>query len=764
MSHPTHQPPPPEHSPYYPGGHYAPEPASGNLKQVLGVLRRRKFMILSIVLLVTTLAAIYAYQLTSQFTATAQVVIDPRQLRVVQMEAVAQGLTQDAATIETQIRLIRSRSHAERVAEHLNLMESAAFNPALRRDEGSPLMVVIGRPLTWVRDRLPAEWLIASGLAATVEGEEEEDTRLSHEQQREAVIGRVAGMLSVAQDGRSHLINIGATSTDPRIAARIATATAEIYVRDQLDAKLSVTRQASGWLDERVNELRDHVRETERAIERFRAEHDLIDTRGVTLGDQQLADLNRQLIMTRAERMEKESKLRLARETQARAGGFEALSEVIASPMVQTLRREEAQLLRQHSQLSLEFGERHPRIVQLNAEIDNVREKVADEIQTILSNLENEVAATRSRERSIEESLLEAQGLSAEARQLEVQLRELEREAESSRTLYATFLHRLGETTDQQELVEPDVRLVATASVPRAPSYPNRKLITAGGFTVSLLFGTFLAFLFERLDSGVRSSRQIEQLLGLPTLGFVPRVGGLKSYQKLHHYLLARPLSAYAEAVQSVYTGVQLSDVDQATKVVLVTSSLPGEGKTTLATSLAALAARAGRKTMLVDLDLRHPSVHRELMQPVSAGLVEYLAGECALEDIVAADEVEPELHVLPIYGLTPRPVDLLRSQRLKSLIAGLRSCYDFVVLDTTPLLGLTDPKVAAGLADKVLFAVQWEKTVEDVVVNGFDALQEAGAEIAGVVLTQVDVKRHASYGYGDVAQYYGKYQTYYRN
>ena len=432
--------------------------------------------------------------------------------------------------------------------------------------------------------------------------------------------------------------------------------------------------------------------------------------------------------------------------------------------MIQTLRREEAQLIRQESQMSLEFGARHPRIVQARAEIDNLREKIAQEIQNILHNLGNEVAVTRTRERSIEASLLEAQQLTTGSRQLEVQLRELEREADGARVLYATFLQRLSETTDQQELVEPDARLVASASEPRSPSYPNRRLITAGGFTVSLLLGTFLAFLLERLDSGVRSSRQVEQLLGLPTLGFVPRVDGLKRHQKLHHYLLQRPLSAYSEAVQSVYTGVQLSDVDKATKVVLVTSSLPGEGKTTFAFSLAALAARAGQRTVLVDLDLRHPSTHRELMQPVATGLVEYLSGDCELEELVVTDELEPRLHVLPVRRLTPTPVDLLRSRKLKALMAELRMRYDFVVLDTTPLLGLADPKVAAGLADKVLLVAQWEKTVEDVLLNSYEALQDARAEIAGVVLTQVDLKRHATYGYGDVAHYYGKYQKYYRN
>jgi succinoglycan biosynthesis transport protein ExoP len=277
------------------------------------------------------------------------------------------------------------------------------------------------------------------------------------------------------------------------------------------------------------------------------------------------------------------------------------------------------------------------------------------------------------------------------------------------------------------------------------------------------MLGTLLALLLERLDSGMRSAKQVEQELGLPALGLVPRLERLKRNQKPHQYLLAKPLSAYAESLRAIYTSLQLSDVDSPPKVVLVTSSLPQEGKTTLSLSLATFAASSGQRVLLMDMDLRHPSVHRDLKVTPERGVVEYLAGEHELDQVVCQDE-DSGVWYLPIKRQTANPTDLIGSRKMRELFRQLRESYDFVVVDSAPLLGVTDSKLVALLTDKVIFVSQWQKTTKDTAKNALANLREAKASIAGVVLSQVDVRKHAQYGYGDVGQYYGKYQKYYVN
>jgi Mrp family chromosome partitioning ATPase len=273
-----------------------------------------------------------------------------------------------------------------------------------------------------------------------------------------------------------------------------------------------------------------------------------------------------------------------------------------------------------------------------------------------------------------------------------------------------------------------------------------------------------LASLLDRFGRGLRSGRQVGRVLGLPTLGLVPRAGELAGGEEPHRYLAARPLSAYAEAVRAIHTSLQLSNVDSPPKVVLVASSLPREGRTTLAASLAAFAAREGsRRVLLLDLDLGRPGVGRELTRASRAGLLGYVAGELTLGDAVGRDEeagldhlrAEPE----PQAASPAEPLD---GRTMRQLLSELRAAYDYVVIDSAPLLPVgADAAVAPPPADAALFVARWETTGREAAVDGLARLRGAGASVAGAVLTQVDVARHARYGYGDLDEYYGKYATY---
>ena len=338
-------------------------------------------------------------------------------------------------------------------------------------------------------------------------------------------------------------------------------------------------------------------------------------------------------------------------------------------------------MLRQEAELRGLYGERHPRMQELLVEKANIQGKLGVEIGRIASVLQNDVSVAGTRVAALEAQLGGMRDRSTENRGAEVRLRELQRQADTSRSLYEAFLTRSKEMREQQEVTEPDARVVALATPPNGPSTPGAKLFAAGGLVASGLVASLLALLLDRLDRGLRSAREVEASLGLGTLALVPKLDRLKRNQRPYQYLIDKPLSAYTEAIRGIYMALKLTNVDRAPKVILITSALPEEGKTTIAVSLAAFAARSHKRTLLIDLDMRHPSVHSELGWSVSHGLVEYLSGERPLSDVIQHD-LETGLHFVPVGEQVTNPTDLLESERLRALVETARERYDYVIID----------------------------------------------------------------------------------
>ncbi|HEX2525913.1 MAG TPA: polysaccharide biosynthesis tyrosine autokinase [Geminicoccus sp.] len=734
-----------------------------DLGELLAILWRRKWLIALIVALGTTLGTLAGTQIEKQYTATAAVMLEPTTPdgQVVNLQQVVAGLTGDIAGLATQVRLLTARDQVARVMDDMNLFQDPEYNPAMD-PENVPdnLDYAIGGPIERLLALLPDNLLIASGLAKEkLPVLESEAPALN----RQAALDRFARNLQVKLDDPSYVMLVSFTSEDPAKAANIANRISQIYVQDQIASKSAATIRASGWLEERLVSLKAEVAQAEQAVETFRAENDIVTTQDVTLNDQQLSDLNRQLIESRAEMAAAEAKLRLARDMRGGGVGLDTIGEVLNSPVVIALRNQESDLLRRENDLRQQFGARHPLIQQIATEKQQLYGKISAEVSRIISNLGNEVQVIGTKVATLEQELDRAKGTTVKDRDAEIKLRELQRQADASRALYEQFLQRSKETREQEALIEPDAKIISVAAPPNFPSTPGPRLFGMVGFAGSLVAGSLLSLLLERRDRGLRSSRQVERLLGMQPLALVPRLDRLKRNQKPHQYLMAKPLSAYTESIRSVLTTLKLSSIDNPPKVILVTSSLPQEGKSTFVASLAAFAARSQKKVILVDLDLRHPSVARELGRPVAAGIVEFMVGDRTLDEVVQHDPATG-LDFLPVKRQTANPTDLLDSQKMRLLIETLRQTYDYVFLDCAPVMSVTDSRVAALLADRIVFCVRWSKTPQDAVTLSFETLRQTNVPIGGVVVTQVDVKKHAQYGYGDVAQYYGKYQDYYVN
>jgi exopolysaccharide transport family protein len=732
-----------------------------DLLSLIGVLWRRKWLILLIACLGMFGGWLYGKGKVPLYTAEADVVIEPREANVINLQQVMSGLQVDPAVIATEMSIVNSRPNIVQVMNDLNLYQDPEFNVALRPQTPSLMDRFITEPFNKALTFLPQPWLEAVGLAPT-----DEPAPLMSETSpviRQLATSIFSSQLSVANDGLSYVLRISFTSQDAEKAAQIANRLAEVYVQSQIDDKVMATKRASDVLEQQAAALGKEVQRASTAVADFRAKNGLLATQGVTLNDQELSSLNKELIDARADLAARQAKLDLVRKFRETGKGLDSISEIATSPVIVNLRAQEVQLVQQEADLASQYGPRHPQMIQIERNKADLEAKIRAEVNRVAAGLANDAAIAAVRVSTIQGQLNSFKGVKTEDNTAQVKLDELQREADTSQTLYQSFLERAKETKQQQTLVSPDSKIVNLASAPLTPSSVGAKLYLVAGFTLFFSLGSALALILDRLDKGVRSGREVEGLLGLPTLALLPSLSRLKRGQKPHQYLMDRPLSAYTEAIRSIYMGVRLAAVDRPTKLILVTSSLPEEGKTTLAVSLAVFAARSHKKTLLIDLDLRHPSVHRELGWQVSAGLVEYMMGDRPLDEVIQHD-IETGLDFLPVKSQTTNPTDLLESQRMQDLLEICRSRYDLVIIDTAPVASVTDARLLSLMVDKVVFVLQWGKTVGSVAQESIQALHEVGANVSGAVLSRVDLAKHAQYGYGDIGQYYSRSRKYYVN
>jgi exopolysaccharide transport family protein len=726
--------------------------AQVNVRELLRRIWRRKVVLAGSVVTMLVLTIIATSQMTARYTAVSKVMLDPRRTQTVNIEAVVSGLPQDIETLESEMEVLNSRALAERVVIKLDLYRSPEFNAALRP---KGLLAMLS-PRTWLPDDV-------LGLLAPRSRAQELSASDAEASERSQVVENLLEHVKVTLVGRSRVMEISAVSEDPKLASDIANAFADLYIVEQLEAKFEATKRATEWLNERLSTLRTRVEASERAVEDFRKAHGLIEGKGVTAASQQISELNSQIILARTKRAEAEARLRQVEQLLRSSAGAESVAEVLASPLIGKLREQEAEVQRKAAEMSQEFGERHPKIINIQAEIRDLQTKIRAEVNKVVLGLRNEVTVADVRERSLERDMSQLEARAAVLNSNEVQLRSLQREAGANRSLYETFLSRFKETSAQQDLQQPDARILSSADTPFEPSFPKTRLFLAVAFVGGVLIGLALIALIEHLDNGFRSMEEVEQLMGVSALGLVPVLTGPATSRKPpQDFILEKPISAFGESIRAIHAGLLLSNVDAPPRTVLITSALPEEGKTSVSLSLTRLVSRMGQKrTVIIDCDLRRPSVHGRIGLGQTPGLVEYLAGEATLEEVLQLDEPSGA-RVIAAGRSSVNPMDLLASEQFKGLLRKLTETFDIVILDSSPVMAVSDSRILARLVDKTIFVVRWSETRREVAMMGLKQIVEAGASVAGVVLSMVNVKKHAAYGYGDSGSYYGRYSKYY--
>jgi succinoglycan biosynthesis transport protein ExoP len=689
------------------------------------------------------------------YKAESIVVVEPERKKVVNIDQVAQNINPDWLTPVTEAAIIRSRDTALAVVERLDLVNHPAFNAALRPPQ--PGTLEIGK--AWL-----ARGLTLVGIETEFAAKREPAAALAPARslEPEHLVGAFLGGLESIPVERSRLIKIVYTSTDPALAADAANAVAELYIEGQKKAKGQATTEANSWLDQRVREVHEQVIRAQQKRDEFRRQAGIIQLGDLSINAEQLAVVNSRLLEARTVRQQAEARYAQVAKLTRSGAALESVPEVLSSALIQNLRLQEIEAGRKIAELQTQFRDGHPKMVLAKAELADARAKLQSEVEKIASQLQHEVDLARSTEATLQAEVQRLQQQMEEQNDAKVTLDLLESELQASKQLYETLLARYKETEVQDSTVQrQDARIISTALPPGGPFYPQKKLLVGVAFAASLVIGVVLAIAIELLDYGFRSLSQIEALTGLPTLGMVPLIVRKEVNRRPHQLAVAKPGSVYGEAVRTLRTALILSDSERPPRTIVVTSSVPNEGKTSTALSIACQSAKSGQRCIILDCDLRQSSVHVHCDLPNRVGLADYLVGKARLEEVIEIDAVSGT-HLIPAGARAPNPIDLLGSPQMRRLVKALSQSYDLVILDTPPVLAVSDALVMVRHVDATVFLIRWEKTRRQAAMSGLKLALEAGANLAGVVLSQVDVKRHAQYDYADSGYYYGGYNKYY--
>jgi capsular exopolysaccharide synthesis family protein len=720
-----------------------------DVRSIVGILLRHwKVVVAGPVVAAAITASVLALVPPLYKSSVEILVADPKRPTNAVDEKRLSSLDVDAAAIESEIEVLHSQSVAMRVVKALTLDKDPEFT------QPSGFAAVLRRlGLGGQGSQLPA---LAGGSG--------------REARLEAAAAQLQKLLTVERVQFSYALSLTALANTAPKAQRIAATVADAYLADEEAARQAAIKRGTSWLSGRLADLRARVLENESTIEKLKAANGLSEVGvGTNVSQQQTSDLNNQLILARADVAEKRARYEEAKTVVKSGGNVEAIPEVIASPVIAQLREQEAELSRKEADLASRFGPAYPDLITARSQLKDLGKAINAEVGRILDNMRNAYEVARQREQSIEASLnkvTEQHGNSPAV----VRLHELERRDASDRALYESFLASFNSIAERATLNDIGARIITPATLPTAPAYPRSHLILAMALAVGTFAGVVLAFLVDHLARGFETGVQAEAALGAPVLSLLFRVGRSR-FRRPHSTdivasIIAQPASRLAEAVRTLRVGLALSGGAGEPRTVLVTSSLPGEGKTTAALLLAVSSAMSGKKTLLVDCDLRSRSASRAMGSVDRPGLSEVLEGRL---DLDAAMWTDPKsgLTVLSAGTGSKNPADLLGSPHLSELMARLRDRFDCVVLDATPLLPVVDAALLAAVADRILFVVRWSRTPRTTATEAIRSLSAEARRGLGIVLNRVDLRRLRSFGYGyghgySYGRAYGKLGKYY--
>lgn len=715
-----------------PGSDAGPDP-----RELLRTLFKYRWMVLGATLAVGVAVTFWSVRQPKIYEAIAVLEYDPMPAKPLggAVEEVVNPVNNYWMTrefYETQNRILRSRLLAERVVRKLGLHRDRQF---LELEDG---------------DEMP------TGNGAVNRAAQ-----------------RLRRMVSIEQIPETRLVRVLVRGPVPEQAKLIANTLADIYIRKTMDDRLGATVSALEWLSEQLDGLKSRLEESEVELHEYRKDNNLL---AVSMENQQsivaqdIQDLSRSLTETRTKRIELSARLKQLEADQASRADDAVPGAVLEDrPGVSLLRQKLREKLIEEERIGTRYGERHPEMLQLEAELGTLRAQLDAEIGAELADAKSDLAEIGRVESGLRAALDEAQQAGLELNRREIEHQRLAREAESSSKLYGMVLQRTAETNLARLQRVAQARIIDRALRPRRPVGPNTSLHVGAGVLGGLVLGIALAFLRSRLDQTVRSVEDVESL-GLTVLGVLPsmpkdgdkarttgprRLAAAEDAEKRSRDLIVhlQPKSSVAECARTIRTNLSFMGTEHSLDTLVVTSASPQEGKTTVATSIAITMAQSGKRTALVDTDLRRPRLHRTFQIPSNVGVTSLLVGEASLAEVATPTQV-PNLSVIPCGPVPPNPAELLHAKAFKEFMEDARKAFDVLVFDSPPLGAVTDAAILAAQVDGAIVVVKVRKTNRDAVSLTARQLRGVGANVVGAAVNDVDLSERG-YGYGNYYYYH---------
>lgn len=705
------------------------------------ILMRSKWKILGFSFFTTLLVAVFVAGMAPVYRATSSLLLESDQDKTVSIDTVYSIDTSRKEYFLTQYEILKSRSIAEQVITKLNLSEHPEFIPSENKG-------LLTQTKSFLKNLLP----IAKKPSQT-------DTEAESLRTQIALINNVQSRISINPVNKTQLVNISFEANDPKLAALVANSITDAYISRGLSSQLNSTKKAASWVSNQLDELRVNLEVSNEALQAYRLKENLIDieSKGVrSIASDELESLTRSYLAAKEKRFRSETIARfVSNEKYNDINSLLSLPEISSHESIRAIKRVEIEAEKKLSELSLRYGDKHPKLVSAKAELTAIQENLKEQVNKLVTGIAKELSAAQENENRLKQTLESEKAKFQIITNKEQGYLKLTREVESNRNLYDAFLQRFKEMNITTNLNTQNAQVIDAAEIPLSPVKPKKSLLVILAFIASFGFAVVLTFVLDALNDSFRSAVEIESKLRLRLLGLVPLIK-VKQKKVLPLYaFFETEYKIFSEAIRTLRTGFVLSNLDTSSKVVLITSSVPGEGKTTTAVNISFAMAQM-EKTLLIEADMRRPSFTKIFsLAPYQNGLSDVISGSEKLTDSIIHDE-KSGLDILSAGIIPPNPLELLSSDKFQVLLEQLKTQYDRIIIDSPPTLAVSDALLLSNCVDSVIYVVRSESTKQGVAKQGIDRLLEVQAKIDGVVLNRVHIKKA-----NRSTQYAGYYDSY---